>query len=95
MKGGFALGRYARGACEGVAPREGLLREELRRRAEDEARAGADEVASVLRTLSERIDCRPAIRMIKLMTTARTGRRMKRALRFISWGSLDVQGSDP
>jgi hypothetical protein len=46
---------YARAEREGVAPREGLLREELRRRAEEEAQAGAEEVASVLRTLSERI----------------------------------------
>ena len=46
---------YARAAREGVAPREALLREELRRRAEDEAQAGAEEVASVLRTLGERI----------------------------------------
>ena len=36
-------------------PRERLLREELRRRAEDEAEAGADEVAAVLRTLAERM----------------------------------------
>lgn len=46
---------YARAAREGIAPRQGLLREELRRRAEVEAEAGAEEVASVLRTLSERI----------------------------------------
>ena len=36
-------------------PRERLLCEELRRRAEQEATAGAEEVASVLRTLAERI----------------------------------------
>ncbi|MDP9294730.1 MAG: hypothetical protein M3O90_09975, partial [Actinomycetota bacterium] len=46
---------YARAAREGVAAREGLLREELRRRAQAEAEAGAEEVASVLRTLGERI----------------------------------------
>ena len=37
------------------SPRERLLCEELRRRAEQEATAGAEEVASVLRTLAERI----------------------------------------
>jgi hypothetical protein len=46
---------YTRTAREGLVPREGLLREELRRRARDEAEAGAEEVASVLRTLGERI----------------------------------------
>jgi hypothetical protein len=46
---------YARAAQERVAPREALLYEELRRRASDEAAAGADEVASVLRTLAERL----------------------------------------
>jgi DNA helicase HerA-like ATPase len=46
---------YARAAREAIAPREGLLRVELRRRADDEARAGAEEVASALRTLGERI----------------------------------------
>ena len=46
---------YARAAREDVAPREALLREELRRRADEEARAGAEEVASALRTLGERI----------------------------------------
>jgi hypothetical protein len=46
---------YARAAREDVAPRETLLRAELRRRAEEEAEAGAEEVASALRTLGERI----------------------------------------
>ena len=46
---------YARAAREQLAPRERLLCEELRRRAEHEADAGAEEVASVLRTLAERI----------------------------------------
>ena len=46
---------YARAARDGLVPREGLLREELRRRAHDEAEAGAEEVAAVLRTLGERI----------------------------------------
>jgi type IV secretory system conjugative DNA transfer VirD4/TraG family protein len=46
---------YARAAREGTAPRERLLRDELRHRAEGEARAGAEEVASVLRTLAERL----------------------------------------
>lgn len=46
---------YARAAREGLVPRERLLCQELRRRAEEEARAGAEEVASVLRTLAERI----------------------------------------
>src|SRR3954452_22038616 len=46
---------YARAARDGVVPREGMLREELRRRAHDEAEAGAEEVAAVLRTLAERI----------------------------------------
>src|ERR1700687_246007 len=35
------------------------------------------------RTESERIDCRPAIRMTRLTTIARTGRRMKRSVNFI------------
>ena len=46
---------YARAAIEGIAPRERLLRAELRRRAEQESAAGAEEVAAVLRTLAERI----------------------------------------
>lgn len=46
---------YARAANEGLAPREGLLRDELRQRAGREAEAGAEEVASVLRTLAERL----------------------------------------
>ena len=46
---------YARAARERLVPRERLLCEELRRRAEQEAQAGAEEVASVLRTLAERI----------------------------------------
>jgi hypothetical protein len=46
---------YARAARERIVPRERLLREELRRRADHEAQAGAEEVASVLRTLAERI----------------------------------------
>jgi hypothetical protein len=48
-------GVYARAARERLMPRERLLCEELRRRAEQEAEAGAEEVASVLRTLAERI----------------------------------------
>jgi hypothetical protein len=46
---------FARAAREQAAPRETLLRDELRRRAEEEAEAGAEEVASALRTLGERI----------------------------------------
>ena len=46
---------YATAARERVAPRERLLRDELRRRADHEAQAGADDVASVLRTLAERL----------------------------------------
>src|SRR5215207_2553670 len=46
---------YARAARERRVPRERLLCEELRRRAEQEAEAGAEEVASVLRTLAERL----------------------------------------
>src|SRR3954462_648075 len=46
---------YARAARERIVPRERLLCEELRRRADQEAQAGAEEVASVLRTLAERI----------------------------------------
>ena len=46
---------YARATREHQMPRERLLCEELRRRAEQEATAGAEEVASVLRTLAERI----------------------------------------
>src|SRR5215831_3720334 len=36
------------------------------------------------RTLRERIDCSPAIRITRLTTMARTGRRMKRSVSFIS-----------
>src|SRR5258706_2161718 len=36
------------------------------------------------RTLSERMDCRPAITMTKLTTIERTGRFMKRSVNFIS-----------
>jgi DNA helicase HerA-like ATPase len=46
---------YARAERERLVPRERLLCDELRRRAEQEAQAGAEEVASVLRTLAERI----------------------------------------
>src|SRR3954454_12616018 len=46
---------YARAARDRLVPRERLLRDELRRRAQQEAEAGADELAAVLRTLSERI----------------------------------------
>ena len=46
---------YARAARENVVPRERLLEQELRRRAEQEASAGAEDVAAVLRTLAERI----------------------------------------
>jgi len=46
---------YARAARERVSPRERLLREELRQRADHEASAGADDVAAVLRTLAERL----------------------------------------
>jgi hypothetical protein len=46
---------YQRSAREHLEPRESLLRDELRRRADEEAAAGATEVASKLRTLSERL----------------------------------------
>jgi len=46
---------YQRAARDQVAPRERLLCEELRHRAAREAEAGADEVASILRTLAERL----------------------------------------
>src|SRR6187431_345361 len=35
------------------------------------------------RTLSARIDCRPAIRMTRLTTIARTGRRTNRSVNFM------------
>src|SRR5258706_8515691 len=40
------------------------------------------------RTDSERIDCNPAIRMTRLTTIARTGRRMKRSVIFMSTTSV-------
>ena len=46
---------YSRAARERLEPRESLLRDELRARAEQEAEAGATEVASKLRTLAERL----------------------------------------
>lgn len=46
---------YHHAARDGAQPRESLLRDELRRRAEHEQRDGADEVASKLRTLAERL----------------------------------------
>jgi hypothetical protein len=46
---------YVRASHERIVPRERLLYEELRRRAEREAEAGSEEVASVLRTLAERL----------------------------------------
>jgi TraG P-loop domain len=46
---------YQRAARDRVEPREALLRDELRTRAEREAEAGAGEVASKLRTLAERL----------------------------------------
>jgi hypothetical protein len=46
---------YARAARERLVPRERLLEQELRRRAEREASAGAEDVAAVLRTLAERL----------------------------------------
>ena len=46
---------YEKAARAGEAPRERMLRTELRDRAEVEKQAGAEEVASVLRTLAERL----------------------------------------
>src|SRR5207247_8814183 len=46
---------YARAARERIVPRVRLLSEEVRRRADEESKSGAEEVASVLRTLAERI----------------------------------------
>ena len=46
---------YSRAARDTVEPRESLLRDELKARAEQEAEAGATEVASKLRTLAERL----------------------------------------
>jgi type IV secretory pathway VirB4 component len=46
---------YRTAAAAGCEPRESLLRDELRRRADEEAEAGAGEVASKLRTLAERL----------------------------------------
>jgi hypothetical protein len=46
---------YARAARDQLVPREHLLYEELRARAAHEADAGAEDVASVLRTLAERL----------------------------------------
>jgi type IV secretory pathway VirB4 component len=46
---------YARAAVEGVEPRESHLRHELQRRADEETAAGSDSIASVLRTLAERL----------------------------------------
>ncbi|MEJ7786161.1 MAG: hypothetical protein WKF96_15250 [Solirubrobacteraceae bacterium] len=48
-------GVYERAAAEGCQPRESMLRQELRQRADEEGQSGADEVASTLRTLSERL----------------------------------------
>ncbi len=46
---------YSHAAATGVAPREIHLRDELRSRAAKETEAGAEEVASILRTLAERL----------------------------------------
>src|SRR5438067_6458843 len=45
------------------------------------------------RTLSERIACTPAITMMRLTTMARTGRRMKRSVIFISRSAVHCVGS--
>ena len=46
---------YRHASCDGREPSESLLRDELNRRAGDEAANGSEEVASVLRTLAERL----------------------------------------
>jgi hypothetical protein len=46
---------YAKASAAGLAPRESMLREELRQRAVEEAEAGAGEIAGQLRTLAERL----------------------------------------
>lgn len=46
---------YARAAIDGIEPRESHLRDELQRRAVDETAAGADSIASILRSLAERL----------------------------------------
>jgi hypothetical protein len=48
-------GAYQRAATDGLEPRESLLKDQLRRRADQENEAGATEVASKLRTLVERL----------------------------------------
>src|SRR2546425_403552 len=45
------------------------------------------------RTASVRIDCRPAIRITRFTTTARTGRLTKRSVSFI--GCLPISGRGP
>src|SRR5262245_33080142 len=45
-----------------------------------ETRTTAMSLRGYCRTLSARIDCRPAIRMIRLTTIARTGRLTKRSV---------------
>src|SRR5436305_8751482 len=47
-------------------------------------------VRGYCRTVSERMDCRPAIRITRLTTTASTGRRMKRSVNFIALFPLAV-----
>src|SRR5215212_8669904 len=42
------------------------------------------------RTLSEEIACKPAIKMTRLTTSARTGRRMKRSVKVFTGGESTV-----
>ena len=49
-----------------------------------DTRTTAMSLRGYCRTLSARIDCRPAIRITRLTTIARTGRLTKRSVNFIS-----------
>src|ERR1700733_4885358 len=60
-------------------------------------RTGAEALSSFgyCRTLSDRIDCSPAMMMTRLTTIANTGRRMKMSVNFIAGPSaVDRMGSE-
>ena len=66
-----------------------------RRRTAVETRTTAMSLRGYCRTLSARIDCRPAIRMTRLTTIARTGRLTNRSVNFISCSPASASGCWP
>src|SRR5215217_4854578 len=57
-----------------------------------ETRTTAMSLRGYCRTLSARIDCRPAMRMTRLTTIASTGRLTNRSVNFMTWVRLLIFG---